>query len=260
MAFAALMLNDQAMKNNLKTMEFQSDDAGVQVGKNGKVLYGGFEYNSPTNLNEDEYWNYSSAASTNYLEYMDPYGYIDGGANPSGSDTYQFCCLAMPWKGEVLALALMPSLQTFWPNPTNFMAYVDRWVTQGTSFQPDPCAPAGAKASYKVTWGPDPSKPGDCIRGSGRFPSFNAQSPDGGYYRSDIVDRLWTAYRGSPPPNTPPSSGVGDFNADGHVNIFDLGIFLSHYGQNNATYDLNNDANHAVNVFDLGIFLNNYGT
>ncbi len=59
----------------------------------------------------------------------------------------------------------------------------------------------------------------------------------------------------SPPP--PPSPKVGDLNNDGKVNIFDLGIFLNHYGTHTSSGDLNHD--NVVNIFDLGIFLSKYG-
>ena len=52
-------------------------------------------------------------------------------------------------------------------------------------------------------------------------------------------------------------SVLGDFDGNGHVNIFDLGIFLNHYPSNNSpAQDL--DGNGVVNVFDLGLFLGQY--
>jgi hypothetical protein len=58
----------------------------------------------------------------------------------------------------------------------------------------------------------------------------------------------------SSPPNT------GDLNGDGHVNIFDLSIFLSHWQQTSTGLpeDFNNDG--TVNIFDLSILLSHYGT
>jgi hypothetical protein len=57
----------------------------------------------------------------------------------------------------------------------------------------------------------------------------------------------------------PPSHGTvnGDFNGDGVVNIFDLGVFLGCYNQNDVRGDLNSDS--VVNIFDLGKFLGYYG-
>lgn len=51
---------------------------------------------------------------------------------------------------------------------------------------------------------------------------------------------------------------IGDFNTDGVVNIYDLGIFLAKWQTNSAAQDLNTDG--TVNIYDLGIFLSHYGT
>lgn len=52
---------------------------------------------------------------------------------------------------------------------------------------------------------------------------------------------------------------IGDFNSDGVVNIYDLGIFLSKWLSTTATsQDLNSDG--VVNIYDLGAFLSHYGT
>lgn len=54
----------------------------------------------------------------------------------------------------------------------------------------------------------------------------------------------------------------GDLNGDGHVNITDLSILLSHYGTTTgatcSTGDDNGDG--AVNITDLSILLSNFGT
>lgn len=52
---------------------------------------------------------------------------------------------------------------------------------------------------------------------------------------------------------------LGDYNGDGHVNIFDLGMFLDHFlDSNSPDQDINGDG--VVNMFDLGIFLDHYNT
>ena len=53
---------------------------------------------------------------------------------------------------------------------------------------------------------------------------------------------------------------IGDLNGDGHVNIFDLSIFLNHWQQTGTGLpeDFNNDG--VVNIFDLSILLSHYGT
>ena len=53
-------------------------------------------------------------------------------------------------------------------------------------------------------------------------------------------------------------SGIGDINHDGHVNIFDLSILLTHYSGVYCPADFNVD--HIVNIFDLSILLTHYGT
>jgi hypothetical protein len=55
----------------------------------------------------------------------------------------------------------------------------------------------------------------------------------------------------------PPVSIPGDCNTDSHVNVFDLSILLSHYGESYGACDFNHD--NIVNVFDLSILLSNYG-
>ncbi len=52
---------------------------------------------------------------------------------------------------------------------------------------------------------------------------------------------------------------VGDLNGDGHVTIFDLSTFLTHWGQTGTgiTEDFNGDS--VVNIFDLSELLANYG-
>jgi hypothetical protein len=64
------------------------------------------------------------------------------------------------------------------------------------------------------------------------------------------------------PVNTSGSSGgvTGDLNSDGHVNIFDLSIFLSHWQQSGTglAEDFNNDG--VANIFDLSILLSHYGS
>ena len=57
-----------------------------------------------------------------------------------------------------------------------------------------------------------------------------------------------------------PSSITGDLNNDGHVNIFDLSIFLTHWQQTGSGIpeDFNNDG--VVNILDLSILLSHYGT
>ncbi len=56
--------------------------------------------------------------------------------------------------------------------------------------------------------------------------------------------------------NNPPPIIVGDLNGDHKVNIYDLSIFLSHWGKS-ASGDFNN--NGRVDIFDLSVLLTHYG-
>ncbi len=50
---------------------------------------------------------------------------------------------------------------------------------------------------------------------------------------------------------------AGDCNGDSHVDVTDLSILLSHYGQAYSACDFNGDG--VVNIFDLSTLLSNYG-
>jgi hypothetical protein len=52
-------------------------------------------------------------------------------------------------------------------------------------------------------------------------------------------------------------SGSGDCNSDGHVNITDLSVLLSHYNQSYSACDFNSDG--TISIYDLSILLSNYG-
>lgn len=63
---------------------------------------------------------------------------------------------------------------------------------------------------------------------------------------------------GSPTPS--PSKKPGDINADGKVNIVDVGILIDNYGKSpltNPKADVNGDGK--VNIVDVGILIDNYG-
>ena len=100
-----------------------------------KTLYGYFNHHNP-----DNYWDKidpTEPINQAGKSTADIYGYIDGGMNPG--ERYQHCCTSQPWKGEALAMHLMPEMKVLWE--VKFFDYVDRWVNFGTWPQPDPCAP-----------------------------------------------------------------------------------------------------------------------
>jgi hypothetical protein len=195
-AFTAYILDNEEMKSTVSAstaLKYFSEDMVIQRGKNGKALFGLTAYNS-----ELKYWGYLAKDPGYSLEFNDVYGYIDGGSNYARDiNAYQFCCLSQPWKGAGLALKTMPGMNRIWNNPL-FLDYVERWVSQGTQFSPDPCAGMHpddrGKTSdqwkyYGVSYGPDGS--GGCIKGKGRFPQNHGKCADAGYHRSPLVDSLW---------------------------------------------------------------------
>lgn len=195
-AFTAYILDNEAMKSTVRAstaLRYFSEDIGIQPGKDGKALFGFTAHNS-----ERRYWEYVAKDPGYNLERHDVYGYIDGGSNYIRDvNGYQVCCLSQPWKGAAFALKVMPEMQEIWNNPL-FLDYVDRWVSYGTKFLPDPCAGMHpddrGKTSdqwkyYGVSYGPDGS--GSCIKGAGRFPKNHGKYADEGAHRSALVDSLW---------------------------------------------------------------------
>jgi hypothetical protein len=218
--FAAVMLDDENLKDIVRTAVFNEDGyLQPHLGTNpAQAVYGGESYWS-----EDKYWNYivkmsiEMAADANLISssaYKDPYGYIDGELPYMG---YSLCCFPGPWKGNALAAHLMPAIKTLWDNPL-FFDYVDRWVNHGYWTQPDPCAMAPQPVAgweylvdptrfdtywaqnYRITFGPDGL--GGCIRdtdssdGIGRMPQFHGAKTDGsGAYYTNFINNMWNAYR-----------------------------------------------------------------
>ncbi len=225
MAFAAWILDDPEMQADVSqaaTGVF-GENAGVYHSEAaGVVLYG------PMASSEENYWR-NVVFDTGSRTLVDPYRTIDGGHRPGGS--YQFCCLAQPWKANAIASLLVPELRSLW-NHEDFFVYVERWVSHGAWAQPDPCAPATGECvggdnagspctsasqgelctgedahcdltvhwerDYGVAYGPDGA--GGCILdtdpsdGIGRFPHLHGSGPDGGHYGSAFANALWTTY------------------------------------------------------------------
>lgn len=222
LVFASVILGDSAMQERVKQSLFFSEERTLQVtsvanGGNGMVLFGG------DGSGEESYWNSIATGGGNRSQ-PDPYGYIDGGQTLPGP--YQSCCLSQPWKGSVLAVHLMPSLRPVW-NDEQVITYVDRWVNLGVWAQPDPCAPVDGTCSggttngqpcstakpcgadstctyhwnnYGITFGSNGA--GGCILdndlsdGVGRFPHKHLQEANTGLRSSELVQAMWTAYRG----------------------------------------------------------------
>jgi hypothetical protein len=200
--FAAVMLDDLELKQVMmsKADVFHETYVLRESHDKERILFGSDWEVSASRL-EEAYWKVVFYyVTTGYPDggnkaIMDPYGYIDGGPRPGTA--YQYCCSSKPWKGSILAIKLMPELAVVW-NDDVTTRYVERWVNFGAWASPDPCAPVlpdyDWDRDYGVKFGPDPDKPGDCIRGSGRFTEHHGLYTDEGYHSSRFVDNLWERY------------------------------------------------------------------
>ena len=119
LASAATLLDDEALKSTLASADFFTEYEGVYR-------------SSVTSAPDGVLYGFPPGESRE----KDPNELVDA---PAASALY--CCLAMPWKGAVLATRLMPSLrehldQEEWSQLAQF---VDRWVSFGWWF-PSPDA------------------------------------------------------------------------------------------------------------------------
>jgi hypothetical protein len=171
----------------------------------------------------------------------DPYGYIDGPPGGANNPGYQTCCSIGPFFSFVFAMHLMPYMK-YANNDPEIIEYIDRMYngrgidnfSGGWWAAPDPCAPPDPRESsscqphkanddgcvyFKKTWGPDPAKPGDCIKHNGdpltdgRWSSLHGtEKPVTGWLRrSFVVADLWDTYRDCADPEHPsyPCAGMG---------------------------------------------------
>lgn len=206
-SFTAAILNIAEAKQAInRASGFHEDQYCYISDKTGMALWG-------QKASEKSYWDFVMGLGGNRSN-ADPYSYIDGGTVAAD---YQLM-VAQAWKGQILTTLLMPELKEIW-NPSLWskqISYVQRWVNQGAVAQPDPCAPFdGIISNYGITYGPDFSNPGMCIKDRnlayfrsatdfeckigqvcGRFPQRHGLSKDGGLYKSRFVENLWNAYIG----------------------------------------------------------------
>ena len=223
LAFAATMLNKPDWKAALNaTTALHEDRTITSQARDGTWLYG---YDN----DEARYWE-TVATDTGQRSRVDPYLYVDGGSQPAAP--YGICCVIQPWKGEILATYIMPSLQSAW-NPNEWSqtaSLIDRWVAKGAKAAPDPCAPlsqgggpngsGGCKLDPDLAYYNSPTdfacKPGlQC----GRFPSSVGSNIDGGLRYSVFARDMWNAYRNSaptppPPPPAPPPPASAIYSDD----------------------------------------------
>jgi hypothetical protein len=222
---AAVLLGDQAMQDALAASgpgDFGENGGMYFSEPANEVLYG------PETNSEDNYWT-NVVFDTGSRTIRDPYELIDGGYRPG--DSYQYCCLALPWKSTATAARLMPELEAVW-NFDHFFTYVDRWVEVGAWAEGDTCAPPDGTCSggdnpgagctsanegsvctgmdafcdltvnwdqnYGVTYGPDGN--GGCIQdqdmsdGMGRFPQLHGASTDDGHYGSAFAEAMYDTH------------------------------------------------------------------
>ncbi len=210
LAFAAVMLDLDEVKEMLRDAEFFHGSNLFYQGKPGLTLWG-------VNSSEYGYWRYLTTESGNRSQ-KDPYELIDGGVS---GESYQIIT-SQPHKGEILATHLMPVLKEAW-NMDEWKLlrdYTDRWVLHGTWASPDPYAPYDKNNNnYGITYGPHKDT-GIPISGPGRFILNDGTSRDGGQYKSKFVASMWDAYRNTAEDaeNTPPFAAIS-YPYDGSISM-----------------------------------------
>lgn len=194
----------------------------IHIGKNnpvwGDVIYG--------ELEEGAYWGsllksqcYDGATGTCNTSVgkrtgRDPYGYIDGPPNKPGA-AYMGSSLG-PQKSLAALMYLIPEVCNA-VNYDELLVYIDRIQNYGIKTDEDPCVTPDSREDlatcdpyrssgcnyYGVTWGPDPSSPGDCIKSStspntktGRFSRLD-KYPVGVAYSTKLVENNWQNIKGS---------------------------------------------------------------
>jgi len=229
-AFAAVLLDDQEMKDAVSEAGIDSDIFGENKGvefsqkaNNG----GGMALYAQTYDGEYNYWiNLADPSASGGRTNKDPHGYIDGGEAPGV--TYLSPALSQTWKATSIAVRLMPEVRSVW-NDEYFHDFSDRYAGFGIWAQPDPCAPPTGECNttkipctlankscpageycdiaskfstdYGVKYGPDPNNPGNCILdtdssdGIGRSPKSHGKNKDFGLRGSTFANNMWDAYR-----------------------------------------------------------------
>lgn len=215
-AFAATMLNNTEMKNDLQgTSErlWWETYSIYRSSKTGMALWGQMPNANWTFSQWQQNWWNDFPSCTN-CNLRDPYGYIDGGSIPG---TSYMRSTMMPAKYLGLISYMIPQLTQAYPNNwySVITEYADRVVQRGAHTIPDPCRTE--VGVYGVDHGPNATNT-DCIFNpaddpnddQGRVPTQHGDTTDGeGASRhSAFNDRFWSIFRddfGTSPP--PPSGG-----------------------------------------------------
>jgi hypothetical protein len=145
---------------------------------------------------------------------QDPYLYIDG-PEPKPGTSYMSSSLGVQ-RALAATMFIMPEICSV-VNYNDLIEYVDRVQNSGVQTANDPCVtpdtrenPATCDAYrnqnclyYKVTWGPDPEHPGNCIKTPtppytkvGRFSAIHGTTV-GKAYTSWQVEANWETIRGT---------------------------------------------------------------
>ena len=232
--FAALLRNT-THKDLIKKAGVEGQDLAsvgpheltqIHHGKNNRAVWGDVIYGDQE---EAAYWGnlfisqcYDGATGTctttnGKRTGRDPHGYIDGPPNKPGAG-YLTSTLG-PQRALLATMFLIPDVCEA-VNSQMLIDYIDRTNKSGLITIDDPCVtpdkresvtdctpyPSGAGCKYyKVTWGPDPANPGDCLKAPtppytkvGRFTALNGNSI-GVAYPTSQVESNWEIIRGSSP-------------------------------------------------------------
>ena len=155
-------------------------------------------------------------------------------------------------------------VRTAAPGATVSIAYTGAKTGANRSVSVMLCDSTGAPLYY--------GRPADCTTNASGIASFTVPStlPAGSYtikiFNEEVNGAYYTDFASTPQSialTVGASYKSGDINQDGDVNIVDLNILLTNFGQmspaiSNPRADINKDGD--VNIVDLNILLTNFGT
>jgi hypothetical protein len=206
-----------------------------------------------TSVNQVEAWPYTAVASGTTATLAIYFGIATGTTQPIQVGLYSDSA-GNP--GSLLSQATIGNPTSGW-NGITLSPQVN--IINGTQYW---IAVLGADTAHSVTLR-DHTRPGSCTAVAGSSNNWTSLNSSFGTPGLGFADCPLSAYvtAGSTTPKT------GDINGDNAVNITDLSLLLSSYGQNttqcitNNAYkcDLSSPADGVINIFDLSILLSGYG-
>lgn len=178
---------------------------------------------------------------------MDPYGFVDGPAENPG-EFYMTI-----GGGAILNIAtemfLMPAMCDVIGTDILYK-YVDQKISSGIQVLNDPCAPPDPRESancapyydgtrtptnctyYKVTWGPNPAKPGTCIQNApgqnGRYSNLAGKAAKFSYNPLDFTSAKYLSYKGSKSSCVSKPAGVTFVKTSAALNLTTKKLTWSH--------------------------------